>query len=264
MKKICLSLSLLFLCAGELAFAGSFNLDSTDLDCTSILQNNPQNNWGGAWDSPVGLLWIAGGWEAHFMSRWPTFPDSIGAILAAGNVIDSGYAGYVVSNVNGLGVGDTVGLSARVITTAGWFEGAGVGTVVEGATWDSAWAIGDCVSGCDSLDWTTDGGDYSATQETFGGHSPIVWFCGSHSAGDTIKFPLSAASLTDSLGGGAGLMLVPDTTIDGDAGSAAYGSFYSDRQAGASFEEYVPFIEVFYHASGGGPVQSFRRRLGVQ
>ena len=221
--------------ADSLLVAAGVSVD----DISAIKQNEPQLNFGGSWNMRIGTGYNPGDYEYRALFRFNILDDSIAN--HPGVTWDS--ARLVVKfEALTMEAGDSLALDLYPITTAGWQEGLGEndgGVDSGGVTWDSASATG--LGGLPNpLDWTLDGGDFSATREGLG-LTDTVWM--SAGTDSTLSFHITGATIADSMNNGAGVMMkyyhLYDATVDG----AIMGSLYSDRQPSNR-----PFLVVYYSA----------------
>jgi len=249
-----LILAVLMLLLAVSAFGGEFTItgSAANTDAARLEKNSPRRNAGTNADLTVGDNFIPQTRTNNSIIRFNTYDDSMRAVGAA--TWDSARVGLVLDIMPD--ADDSVCVTAFKVTTAGWIEGGGLNTDTCGVSWDSANAIGytDCAG--DALDWTTDGGDYSATRETNANHPDSLWISTTvHSVDDTVYFYISSATVSDTMGNHAGILIRAIQYANTNADNDCILSFDSDDQTSRR-----PFLTVWYTTGGEPPAESTRRR----
>lgn len=219
--------------------ADSFTISGSAalVDAARVYKQSPLRNYGAHVALTIGDNFIPGLRRNQILIRFNTLDDSMRAVGAA--TWDSARIGLTLDLMDD--ADDSLCVTAHKITTAGWLEGIATGTNACGSSWDSANAIsyGGCAG--DALDWTVDGGDYSATRETYGSHPDSVWLTPSDwSLDDTVYFYISSATLSDTMGNHAGILLHDQQYIT-NSGNDNYYQFDSDDQTSRR-----PLLQVWY------------------
>ncbi len=241
-----LILAVIILLLSVLVFAGNFTISGEDSKASCIYSYLSNRNWGEG-----DYLWVGQGWADRF-ARTLYYPSSLAdSMRDIGTATwDSAIVGLVFTEDEMTWeTADSVFISVFKITEPAWEEGNGTnhnlnaGFDTCGVMWDSANATD--YTGCagSPTDWSSDGGDHSATRETFGSHADSILVRGSEtSSGDTIYFYISGATIADTMGNKAGL-LFKHVAIGGSGGFAQKANFNSDDYKTASRK---PFITVYY------------------
>lgn len=233
---------------------GSFTIEGTasNVDATGLSKFSNLMDFGAHTDLKVGDDFQPQTRYWHTIIRFNTLPDSMTTVGAA--VWDSARMGVVLDIA--ADATDSLVVTAHKITTAGWLEGTSVPPTTDdscGACWDSASTSQGDGCGLSSVPWTTAGGDYSATRETYGSHADsVILTLDDWSLGDTVYFYISSATLSDTMGNKAGILLFPQQFIDDDNGNTW--GFDSDDQSSNR-----PFLDVWW-SSVGAPTSSPRRQ----
>ena len=229
----------------------NFLIDSaTTIEATYIEEFAPQDNSGGAVNIDVGDA-FNNVRDLRILLRFTSLDDSMRAIGTVASW-DSAIVGLYINYAGGLNAGtsvpDSIITTVHKITTIGWQEGSAVGADEGGVTWDSASAEG-TGSLPDPLDWTLDGGDYSATVETCGNRGDkgdsVVFVGGEWNATDTAYFGISGATVADTMGNHAGLLIKARSADGDDAGDAAFLRFYPVVPPTTNRHRW-PILRVYY------------------
>lgn len=248
-------LAILLLASPVLA-DGSFTISGTAtlVDAARLYKQNPVLQYGKHADLDLGDTFIPQTRTDRFVIRFNTLPDSMITVGAA--IWDSARIGLVIDALPDTANRDSLCATAHKITTALWVEGLGTGQDTCGVKWDSANATG--YSGCSGspLDWTSDGGDFSATRETYGSHADSLWISKDiQLEDDTVYFYISSATVSDTMGNKAGI-LIQHIQFANNADNDCSVIFDSDDQSGKE-----PFLEVWWSTVGEAAQSPRRRKL---
>lgn len=236
----------------EIYIAGS----AANVDATGLSKQQPEEDFGAHTDLKVGDDFQPQTRFWHTLIRFNTLDDSMVAVGAA--TWDSARIGLTLDLA--ADATDSLVVTAHKITTAGWLEGTSAPPTTSdscGACWDSASTSQGNGCGLSSVPWTTAGGDYSATRETVGSHADsVILTLDDWSLDDTVYFYISSATVSDTMGNKAGILLFPQQFIDDDNGNTW--GFDSDDQSSNR-----PFLQVWY-TTGVAAAYPMRRRHIVQ
>ena len=232
---------------------GSFTIDSSSAtEFTYIYAYDDQYNYGGIFGAKFGDGYVPGTRTYNALIRFPDLADSMREHGAGKQITwDSAKIGlYIDASGNlssGVSIPDSLIVTPHKITTAGWQKGTSNGSDGGGVTWDSASATG-TGSVPDNLDWTSNGGDYSATIETCCDYEEkgdsIVWVGGEDVADDTVYVGISGATISDTMGNDGGIELI-SRVVDGDAASNSVFLVFGNSNM-TSNEQKWPTITVYY------------------
>jgi len=228
--------------------SASFTIDgaSAIVDAAPIYNRGgyEQRNYGTRPSLHVGNDHRATNRDWHSLIWFNTLDDSMRAIGAVTSW-DSAMIGLIVFS-DGAG-GASLSVTTHKLSTNLWEEGTSDNTVGCGVTWDSANADAGGACGGTPTDWT-DGGDYSATRETYGSHpDSIILSDVQISVNDTIYFYISGSTISDTMGDNAGIIIVPSSYITDDNTTIGFDSDDGTEE---------PFMQVWYTA--GEPPEGWK------
>lgn len=224
----------------------TFNIDGSaaNVDAARISKYHNDYNYGMHSDLMVGDEFEPGDRENNSVIRFNTLADSMRAVGAA--TWDSARIGLIYDYQSG--VNDSLCITWHKITETGWLEGDGTGQVYCGVTWDSANQRHEAWCPGSSIDWT-DGGAFSATRETYASHPDSIWLTSAnYSYDDTVFLHISPATLSDTMGNKAGILIRGIHWVITPLTTNCYYSFDSDNVSNKE-----PVLDVWY-TTGDGPV----------
>ena len=232
-------ITLLLLCSPVMA--DSFQLDiSADIDMAYIYSHESNYNWGNSYIAEIGQKYS--GRYARIALRFSALNDSMQ------NHPDVSWDSAIVTlDVRGIsdayfGDDDSLGVDFFKMTTANWIEGIGDGADAGGITWEAAV---DASNGDVGVDWGTDGGDMEAVGER---GTDTLWLTADmiRNAHDSIDFYISGATISDTMGNGAGIMMRLTRAIDNNSDLAVKAVFNTNKE---TEESYRPHLRVYYSAT---------------